>query len=260
VKKVAYAAVLAACFGVSGVAQAADLGYPGSLKDTPYWSPADLWTGWYVGGHIGGAWGDVDVTDNYDYYGDPTTKSKFNTSGLLSGGQIGYNFKSGRIVYGLEADLGYLSLSGSKAATLLDYDDSKCHGSNTTECSLNARYSSSGGLYGDITARLGYTPTDNTLFYLKGGPVLGWTIGAGVEYAVTPSLSIKAEYQHFDFGSTSFSHNGDYKFHPDIQDQCVAPDPHWCSRLRGNADVDLGVDAVTIGLNYRLNGTGGGLK
>ncbi len=262
-RKVACAAVLAACFGVAGVAQAADLSYPGSLKDGPYWSPAALWSGLYVGGHIGGAWGDVDVTDTYEFPIDPTVESSLSTTGLIGGAQIGYNIQRGRIVYGIEGDLGYLSLSESKAVAL--------------QRNLSAAYELSGGLYGDLTGRLGYA-ADKTLFYIKGGAAFlnmdynsqydgkyydqkprydfshsktmwGWTLGAGVEHKLSPSLSLKAEYQHFDFGSASFEHveakpNNSYSW------------PY----LTTNAEISPTVDAVKLGVNYNLNGTGAALK
>ena len=40
--------------------------------------------------------------------------------------------------------------------------------------------------------------------------LVGWTAGAGAEYALSPSWSLKAEYQHFDFGKMSYSYKGCY--------------------------------------------------
>ena len=110
-------------------------------------------------------------------------------------------------------------------------------------CAVDTKYASSSGLYADITGRLGYA-LDRTLFYAKGGvaffdadfkanyagqscktlgtcgtggpstfnydhsdTLVGWTVGAGVEYALSQSWSLKAEYQHFDFGSMSYSYS-----------------------------------------------------
>ena len=39
----------------------------------------------------------------------------------------------------------------------------------------------------------------------------GWTVGGGIEYALSQEWSVKVEYQHFDFGSTSFTHDGDVR-------------------------------------------------
>jgi outer membrane immunogenic protein len=34
---------------------------------------------------------------------------------------------------------------------------------------------------------------------------LGWTVGGGVEYAVTNNWSVRAEYRYSDYGNTDFS-------------------------------------------------------
>ena len=43
---------------------------------------------------------------------------------------------------------------------------------------------------------------------------IGWTIGGGLEHALTADVSIKAEYLYMDFGSdTSLSSDGDIYKH-----------------------------------------------
>ncbi len=270
-------------------ASATDLLAPPGLKDGPVFPVPALWQGFYLGGHIGGAWNSIGVTDHYDYVGDPTSNNSATGSGLIGGAQAGYNFQQGHIVYGLETDLGYLGASGSKSAALTPSPDCLAH-YPTNMCGLDAAYSSSGGFYGDITGRLGYA-ADRALFYAKGGfaflnadfkanytgencstahncyqhpnaPVnpsnfnyqqsdtlAGWTLGAGVEYALSPSWSVKAEYMHFDFGTMSYTHNGVF----DI------PETPWSSKFSGNATVSTTVDSVMVGANYHLN-FGSGLK
>ena len=83
--------------------------------------------------------------------------------------------------------------------------------------------------FGSVTGRLGYS-FGPTLLYAKGGyawkdndnisvvsggvPVAfttdnnhkdGYTVGAGLEYMFAPSWSAKAEYQYYNFGSTTFT-------------------------------------------------------
>jgi outer membrane immunogenic protein len=274
--KVAWAAALAACFGLSGGALAADL----SLKDTPeYYAPSDIWMGFYFGGHIGGVFGDTEVEDTFDYVGDPFARNNIDSTGLISGVQLGYNVQRGNVVFGVEADLGYLSLSGDETADL-PRPESKKYDPNAD---ISAKYSIEGGLYGDVTARLGYA-ADKALFYVKGGAafvnaefnshyvgancsttrrngscgpknpskfdfdtsdtLVGWTIGVGVEYALSQNWSLKAEYQHFDFGAMSLDYKGKYTFNE-------AGDT---SRLVGHADIALTVDAVKVGVNYKFGG------
>ena len=276
--KIASAAVFAACFGVSGGVQAADL----SLKDTPVagYAPALQWPSFYVGGHLGGAFGNTDVTDVFDYHGDPTAKNSVDSTGLITGVQLGYNLQSGNFVYGIEADLGYLNLSGDKSAALPNPTGVKNN-------DISATYSTSGGLYGDLTGRVGYA-SGNSLLYVKGGAALlqanmdsnysgancsttgdkncqkeigpsnfsfdssdtliGWTLGVGMEYALSPSWSLKVEYQHFDFGSLSTSYSGTHSF------SCNYNSNKTCtSTLTGKSDADITADAVMVGLNYQFN-------
>jgi outer membrane immunogenic protein len=236
-----------------------------------------MWPGLYVGGHLGGAWSLADVTDSYTYLGDPTAKNGARDAGLIGGAQLGYSYQSGKVVVGLEGDLGYLSLSAHKAATLPP--STECLVNPINGCGLKAAYASDDGFYGDIAARLGYA-FDRTLFYVKGGAAYvnaefkvsyvgencstrgtcgsgpdyakfnyshdasswGWTIGAGVEYALGSAWSLKAEYQHFDFGSLSYSYKG--------------ADPisgtGLVSELSGKTNVALTADAVKLGVSYHF--------
>jgi outer membrane immunogenic protein len=86
-----------------------------------------------------------------------------------------------------------------------------------------------GGMYGDITGRLGIV-FDRLLVYGKGGAAFfhdsrindigetttntgaltGWTAGGGFEYEIAPRWSFKAEYMYFDVGArTVFPSDGD---------------------------------------------------
>ena len=137
------------------------------------------------------------------------------------------------------------------------------------------KYDTSGGLYGDLTGRVGYA-TNRALFYGKGGvaflnadlkthydgntlacgafssgkvpfdfdrseTLTGWTIGGGAEVAINPSWSVKAEYQHFDFGSMSNSYSNS------------KPVAIGTATLTGTTDTSIAVDTVKVGLNYRIN-------
>ncbi len=271
-------------------ASAADLG-GGSLKDTPYVA-MPFWGGLYFGGHAGGAWGNTKVHDKFDYVGDPIYDFNANSTGFIGGAQAGYNIQRGHFVFGVEGDIGYLNISasGSKNFTpdscvgtytsypyTVPYDNA--HG-NRSLCDVNGKYSTSSDLYGDLTGRLGYAE-GRTLFYAKGGVALlnanlksaydgrhvdgwhtfnfekgetlvGWTVGAGVEYMLAPAWSLKAEYQHFDFGNMSSSYNDTY-YIPG-HDHTGG---HYTSNINGKTDVSVTADAVKVGLNYHVGGVGG---
>jgi outer membrane immunogenic protein len=276
-------------FGAASLpAVAADL--PVSYKDTPY--VVMPWQGLYFGGHAGGVWGSAGVHDQFDYSGDPILNGSASSTGFIGGAQAGYNFQRGHAVFGVEGDIGYLGVS----ATGSDFYDNTLPGGHKCtvgqssgkgdECSIGAKYNTSGDLYGDLTARLGYA-ADRTLFYVKGGvaflnvdesvdyaghnctytgnygcsktklpslfhsggsdTLAGWTAGAGVEYALTPSWSLKGEYQHFDFGSMSYATNN--------LTTPVPGKPCYTSTLtNGKTDVSVTADAVKFGINYHLTG------
>jgi outer membrane immunogenic protein len=166
---------------------------------TPTWT----WAGPYIGAHVGGAWGDLAVNDYNEFPGTFSNKP----SGVIGGGQFGYNFQWGRFVYGVEVDTGGMDLNKT-----------------VTQPGTSPPIQSviKGGFYGDVTSRLGYA-WDSSLLYVKGGyayyndrvhaidvgdPAVtneanqsGWTIGAGFEQMIGPNWSWKLEYQYFDLGS-----------------------------------------------------------
>jgi outer membrane immunogenic protein len=170
------------------------------------------------------------------------------------------------------------------------YGDGKSQTYTGQYCDVDGKYSVSGGFYGDLTGRVGYA-MDRTLFYAKGGfaflnadfkanyaggnctferggcggnknvpstfnfgqsdTLAGWTIGAGAEYALGRSWSLKAEYQHFDFGSMSYSYSGAYQI-PGMPSSAYN-NGHYTSTLNGKTNVSVTADAVTVGLNYHLH-------
>ena len=193
---------------VAGAAQAADLP---SRKGPPpaavYAAPMFNWTGFYIGLNAGAAirnnqWGSSYYA-GYPYYGTPANN---NGVGFTGGGQIGYNWQMGAAVFGLEADLNYLSAqNASNAAYWLGATNS------------------TGGLLGTVRGRLGLA-MDRWLIYATGGLAygnayyqswypygvagyygttssgmkIGYSVGAGVEYAIANNWSIKAEYLFTD--------------------------------------------------------------
>jgi outer membrane immunogenic protein len=212
------------CLGLLGLtltgavalsANAADIYTPG-LKDGPY---VPNWGGAFVGLHAGGIWGTQDVVDLDRLNPPPGTSFSISSTDLISGGQMGYNWQRGQFVLGIELDLGYQGLNGHKIepAAL----------AGQTFSGLNS------GFYADIVGRLGYA-FDRTLVYALGGYAMtsgqafvdntaggqgggraftgvfdsGWTVGAGAEYLINPSFSVKAEYKHFDFGTENAVLNG----------------------------------------------------
>ncbi len=217
-KKALVAASVAAIVGVAGAANAADLYHSaGGYKDAPV-VIAPTWTGFYIGASIGGAWADIKTDDPYGYFNYYSHNYGWtdSVSGFLGGGQVGYNWQSGAFVFGVELDLDGISLSNDNHPWLT---------------SMYWRNNNDNGVFlFDATARLGYA-VGPALLYIKGGyayidanvnlnyygssssyydnnssnGLSGWTIGGGVEYMVSPSWSLKAEYLYYDFGKETQS-------------------------------------------------------
>jgi outer membrane immunogenic protein len=252
-----------------------------SLKDVPAPVHSPLWQGFYFGGHAGGVWGETGINDTFSYAGDPSFAGGLSSSGFIGGGQAGYNFQFGSLMLGLEADIGYLGLSANKFVSFRQDSRSSLHSLSD----IDVEYSSAGKLYGDLTGRIGYS-MDRVLFYAKGGvafldadfsanyqggnctftrscgghtnvpstfnfgqndTLVGWTLGAGAEFALNPNWSIKVEYQHFDFGNMSYNYSGAYPIPGFSHDK-----GQYTSFLNGKTNVSLSSDAFMLGLNYRF--------
>ena len=218
-------------------AGAADLPLPpatlnsGAAVPAPRWD----WSGLYLGVH--GGWGfgrdpfAVLVTD-------PTgTTSAYlngvNSQGYVAGGHVGYNVQRGWWLAGLETDFSVTEIEGQHSLTVHSPPGSFLPGAATTE-SFRDRFD----YLSSARARLGIVPLDSLLIYVTGGaawahvtqdtsfamtgtffdtssvsssPVLlfGWAAGGGAEASLQslglPNLLVRAEYLHYDFGSTGSS-------------------------------------------------------
>jgi outer membrane immunogenic protein len=169
-------------------AYAADLA-PRSVEPVApaYIAPAAFnWTGFYVGANAG-----------YGFSGD-FSGGLDGGNGFEVGGQAGYNYQFNPLVVGIEGELDYSDVKDSFAGFKGD---------------LNWR--------GSITPRLGFA-IDRFMPYIKGGfafgdveikdPIgsddqvlTGWTVGAGAEYAVTDTITVRGEYNYTDLGKDTFS-------------------------------------------------------
>jgi outer membrane immunogenic protein len=200
-------------FGAS-TARTADLGLP---RYTPAPTPAYGWTGFYVG--INGGFGG----DEFKYpftvgavpalgLGATTGTSTLHSSGFLGGVQAGYNWQvSPAWLIGAETDF-----------DAADIDSSATTSTNTFSGSIGTKLD----WFGTVRGRVGVLVTPATLLYGTGGWAYGhatssanitafglgavastghvrngWTAGAGLEYAITPSVSFKTEYLFLALGT-----------------------------------------------------------
>ena len=172
-------------------------------------APVFSWNGAYLGGQIGYGWGKSRFQG-----GDDTVNLK--PDGFLGGLYAGYNYDLGNsVVLGIDGDITYNNLKDSAALVGEDIADGV-----TLESKL--RWS------GAVRARAGYA-VDRFLPYIAGGVAfgsvkntiafsngeipfgdartkthVGWTAGAGVDYAATDNVIIRLEYRYTDYGHKDY--------------------------------------------------------
>jgi outer membrane immunogenic protein len=188
------------------------------------------WTGFYIGGHLGGAFAGNNSLEG--------SGARF--MGGVQGG-FDYQFATNWVV-GAEAQYSWLA-----------------NNNNGVLFPGNTLITAKNNQLGSVTGRVGYT-WGPALLYAKGGfawrdnnnigvsvggvPAAfttdstrkdGYTVGAGLEYMFAPNWSAKAEYQYYNFGSTTFT---------------SGPAPIVGARFRDDEHT------VKVGVNYRF-GWGG---
>ena len=202
---------------------AADLGLSGSIKDEPSLATNAFsrWSGPYIGVQAGGGLAIDDLSLSYN--GTPITNgyvaSTNNFSGALGGIHGGYRFATQGFVLGAEADIEATNLHGTLT-------DTYAGGSASVETKLKWQ--------GSLRARAGVSLTNSSLLYITGGLAFaqvddkytvtlpsnnlfgapagtyaegfsdirwGYTVGGGMEQAVTPHLTTRIEYRFTDFGT-----------------------------------------------------------
>ncbi|WP_378943133.1 outer membrane protein [Mesorhizobium sp. ANAO-SY3R2] len=201
-----------------------------------------VWTGGYIGLHAGYAW-----TQGTGDYLEPTgslvEQAEINSDGWLGGIQVGYNYQINNWVIGVEGDIAWSNANG--------LNNILAAGSDVADIDVEMDWLAS------LTARAGIA-FDRTLFYAKGGigfshialgdtggngmsvdadgsdTVTGWTLGGGIEHAVTDNWTVKAEYQYYRF-------NGNIELHRFVDGG-------------NNRTYDDAFDAhaLKIGVNYKF--------
>ncbi len=161
------------------------------------------WTGFYLGGHFGYGVGSFGpganpISDQAEFL--PST-----LTGFIGGFQGGYNFQlANSVVLGLEADLSFTSPIDRPATGLAPF--------NTTFDYFGTARGRVGYAFGSllpyVTAGFAWGQTKVDLNDQSGNVVsskstnhVGWTVGAGVEYALKDNWTAKFEYNYIDLGS-----------------------------------------------------------
>jgi outer membrane immunogenic protein len=188
------------------------------------------WTGFYVGINGGYGWGNADT----DFDPGPTVHSfgalapttlNPDPDGFVGGGQIGFNWQCNKwFVLGLESDFQGSDMEGQEKVLNFPGVDGV---SNGADAYIFAHERTQ--WFGTTRGRLGFSPLCRLLIYATGGvaygnvdysadtnffngltyPVrfeetnVGWTAGAGAEWALNRHWSIRAEYLYYDLGDAN---------------------------------------------------------
>jgi outer membrane immunogenic protein len=174
-------------------------------------APAFTWSGSYIGLVGGGGFG----RSSHNF--PALASGDFDVDGGIVGGTIGFTRQIGPWVLGLENDFSWAEIKGSGSAGAFAFD-SRLNWLETLR--LRAGYAFDRWMpY--VTAGVAFGEVEATTSVV-GVPVLtgtsvhaGWTAGAGLEYAITQSLSAKAEYLYVDLGraSTAAINDVDFRTH-----------------------------------------------
>jgi len=216
---------VAASLGFVQAASAADMPAKMPVKAAPIVAAPYNWTGLYVGVQGGYGWGRSDET----FLLAPNTAASnfsqaYDTNGGVAGGVLGYNWQRGMLVFGAEGDISWSGIKGTSAII------------NVGPPNLADTYDTSLVWYGSARGKLGIAQ-DRWLAYITGGLAFGelkhnynpglnvpncgsvgatcsnnvtragWTLGAGLEYALMNNWSVKVEYNYIDLGSSAIQYS-----------------------------------------------------
>lgn len=245
----------------ASAASAADLAArPYTKAPPPVVSSVYDWSGFYVGGHVGGGWADQGHTivddgnggaglAGFGIFPSRTALNKSHPSGVLGGVQGGFNWQFNNIVLGVEGEYTWSGMRGTSRTADPVFP--------TVVLRSNDRIDD----IATVTGRVGYA-FNNWLLYGKGGwawargasdgvistplgPVGelssksdkdGWVAGAGIEWGFAPNWSAKIEYEHIDLGSKT------------VQVNTTGLGPATVF-----ADSSTRIDTLKAGVNYRFN-------
>jgi outer membrane immunogenic protein len=195
------------------------------------------WTGFYAGLNVGGGWAKSDWFEDATSSGSGRAgapgfqDASVHAFGILGGGQIGFDYQNGWTVFGIQVDAAAAGIRG----------DSRC--------------------FPEVIGTVQTAAFDRTLFYILGGFAWeherlanlcnacvslderfsgtkeGWTVGAGLEYALAGNWSAFVQYNYMGFGTRN------HLFHS-VNPPTI---PGETEVVRDNINV------IKAGINYRFN-------
>ncbi len=238
---------------VSSHAIAADL--PQAYQPVPVvMPPPPSWTGFYVGGNVGGAWQSLSATPVSIVNGGFINPGpiNFNGSGVLAGGQAGFNYQISSFLVGLEGEFLW---TDAKATTVTPGTLFPFIGGSSTGTAQTDWYATFGPRVGLVLNDLllygkgGVAFTSGSYAGTTGGfcctttvapttfTAVGWMIGGGAEWRFAYNWSLKGEYEYLNFGTKNFV--------------TVGTTPGFLDVIATNSVKDT-ANIVKVGVNYRF--------
>jgi outer membrane immunogenic protein len=289
-RKLAIAAVAGSAL-ISGIAaaNAADMAVKAPIPMAP---AVFSWTGFYIGANVGGAWTPNSGGSDFGPLFPPfivlppavaiptvipgqlaTLGGDGRRSGVIGGGQVGYNWQVNQFVLGVEADAVGTGLHGSSASA------SRTIGAPIFAVPVTQTVTVDFGhveWMASFRGRAGFA-VNQALFYVTGGGAVaefggsrttlvngpgisipaagtyvatnggsstrwGWTVGGGIEWAFNQNWSVAGEYRYTDFGNRGSSF--------DIPSGLAAAPIFFT----GTASSRVTIEQATFRLNYRFGG------
>lgn len=162
------------------------------------------WSGWYWG--LKGGYGGGDARQTF-----VTSTGDYNIDGFLFGTMSSFNYQTGDLVIGLDADSGFSGIDGTTAAT-----NASCAGC-TTEINWVSTVRGRAGiamgrLLPFVTAGVAFGEVEATRPIAGGGRdddiFFGYVVGAGVDWAFADGWHARLDYQFVDLGNENMNFAG----------------------------------------------------
>ena len=194
-------------------AEAADL----PVAPAPVYLPlAFTWTGFYLGGNIGGAW----ARDQWSESQFGMNLSVGASGGhFIGGGELGFNYQIGTFVIGIDGDFDWSgnnpNATGNQVFIPAIAQQFQIVSTNKWVATAAARFGfavghvllyskAGGGWVGNSGLVVNDLTTGASIGGFNSGANAGWLVGGGVEWAVTDNWTVKLEYDYLGLKGQSF--------------------------------------------------------
>jgi outer membrane immunogenic protein len=213
----------------SATAMAADLPVKAPMA-APVMAPAFSWSGCYIGGNIGGKWGRSDGTVTVAPAGagagGAVVLGRADGSSFMGGGQIGCQVQAGNWVFGIEGDADWqrLRMSRTLTGTTLpfpfiagDFFDLRSDWQAAAKGRLGYAwdrwmiYATGGAAFTNVNVGANFIATTAAgvtfpaTIVSDSKTLTGWTIGGGMEYAITNNWIAGIEGRYTNYGTQTYN-------------------------------------------------------